>query len=137
MVKLAQNWPILKPKIPHFLGKLQEFSPLRARNFEKVHCIFHGNSLHCKGPILEGKFWAERMVVLRLSAPPGRLGQFWDHDFQKAFSDGTPHHINLFSLILCILVDQVGQSGQTLFLFFRLFKNLLIPFSCFPLVLDF
>ena len=50
-------------KIPHFLGKLQKFLPLRARNFEKVHCkgmIFHGNSLHCKGPILEGKFWAER-----------------------------------------------------------------------------
>ena len=63
-------------KIPHFLGKLQKFSPLRARNFEKVHCkgiIFHGNSLHCKGPILEGKFWAERMVVLRSSDPPGFL----------------------------------------------------------------
>ena len=63
-------------KIPHFLGKLQRFSPLRARNFEKVHCkgmIFHGNSLHCKGPILEAKFWAERMVVLRSSAPPGPL----------------------------------------------------------------
>ena len=61
-------------KIPHFLGKLQKFSPLRARNFEKVHCkgmIFHGNSLHCKGPILEAKFWAERMVVFRSSAPPG------------------------------------------------------------------
>ena len=64
-------------KIPHFLEKLQKFSPLRARNFAKVHCkdckgmIFHGNSLHCKGPILEGKFWAERMVVLRSSAPPG------------------------------------------------------------------
>ena len=60
-------------KISHFLGKLQKFSPLRARNFEKVHCkgmIFHGNSLHCKGPILEAKFWAERMVVLRSSAPP-------------------------------------------------------------------
>ena len=48
-------------KIPHFLGKLQKFLPLRARNFEK---------LHCKGMILEGKFWAERMVVLRSSAPP-------------------------------------------------------------------
>ena len=39
-------------KIPHFLGKLQKFSPLRARNFEKVHCmgiIFQGNSLHCNG----------------------------------------------------------------------------------------
>jgi len=47
-------------KIPHFL--------------EKVHgkgMIFHGNSLHCKGPILEAKFWAERMVVFRSSAPPG------------------------------------------------------------------
>ena len=45
-----------------------------ARNFEKVHCkgmIFHGNSLHRKGPILEAKFWAERMVVPRSSAPPG------------------------------------------------------------------
>ena len=59
-------------KIQHFLGKLQKFSPLRARNFEKVHCkcmIFHGTSLHCKGLILEGKFLAERMVVLRSSAP--------------------------------------------------------------------
>ena len=49
-------------KIPHFLRKLQKFSPLRARHFEQVHC---------KGPILEAKFWAERMVVLRSSAPPG------------------------------------------------------------------
>ena len=43
---------------------MQEFSPLRARKFEKLHCkgmIFHGNSLHCKGPILEAKFWAERV----------------------------------------------------------------------------
>ena len=31
--------------------------------------IFHGNSLHCKGPILDARFWAERMVVLRSSAP--------------------------------------------------------------------
>ena len=80
MVKLAQNWPISGQKfhIFHFLGKLQKFSPLRARNFEKVHCkgmIFHGNSLHCKGPILKGKFWAERMVVLRSSAPPGVYGK--------------------------------------------------------------
>ena len=45
-------------------------------NFEKVHCkgmIFHGNSLHSKGLILEAKFWAERMVVLRSSAPPPGL----------------------------------------------------------------
>ena len=57
-------------KIPNFLGKLQKFRP---NGREKVHCkgmIFHGNSLHCKGPILESKFWAERMVVLRSSAPP-------------------------------------------------------------------
>ena len=61
-------------KIQRLLGKLQKFLPLRAKNFEKVHCkgmIFHGNSLHCKGPILEAKFWAAPMVVLRSSAPPG------------------------------------------------------------------
>ena len=72
LVKLAQNWPILEQKL-HFLRKLQKSSPLRARNFEKVYCkgmIFHENSLHCKGPILEGKFWAERMVVFRSSDPP-------------------------------------------------------------------
>ena len=59
-------------KIPYFVGKLQKFSPLRTKNFEKVHkgMIFHGNSLHCKGPILGAKFWAERMVVLRSSDPP-------------------------------------------------------------------
>ena len=58
-------------KIPHFLGKLQKFSPLRARNFEKVHCkgmIFQGNSLHCNGLILEAKFWAERSFSDRV--PP-------------------------------------------------------------------
>ena len=32
--------------------------------------IFHKNSLHYKGPILEAKLFAERMVVLRSSAPP-------------------------------------------------------------------
>ena len=61
-------------KTSKFFGKLQKFSPLRARNYENLHCkgmIFHGNSLHSKGPILEAKFWAERMVVLRSSAPPG------------------------------------------------------------------
>ena len=55
----------------HFLEKLKKISPLRARKFEKVHykgMIFHRNSLHRKGPILEAKFWAERMVVLRSSA---------------------------------------------------------------------
>ena len=37
-----------------------------ATNFKKVHCtgmIFHGNSMHFKGPILEAKFWGERMVL--------------------------------------------------------------------------
>ena len=34
--------------------------------------IFHGNSMHCKGPTLEAKFRAERMVVLR-SGPPRRV----------------------------------------------------------------
>ena len=46
-------------KIPNFLGKLQKISPLRARNFEKMHCkgmSFHENSLHRKGAILEAKF---------------------------------------------------------------------------------
>ena len=53
-------------KNPHFLGRLQKFSPLRTRNFEKVHCkdmIFHRNSLHCKGSIRKQKF-------VRSSAPP-------------------------------------------------------------------
>ena len=56
-----------------FSWKIAKIFALRARNFEKVHCkgmIFHENSLHCKGPILKAKFWAERMVVLRSSAPP-------------------------------------------------------------------
>ena len=79
-------------KIPHFLGKLQKFSPLRAKNFEKLHCkgmIFHRNSLHFKGPILEVKFWAERMVVLRSSAPPGTVSWlvFTSND---AFVDARP-----------------------------------------------
>ena len=47
-------------KFLHFLGNLQ-----------KLCMISHGNALHYKGPILEGKFWAKRMVVLRSSAPPG------------------------------------------------------------------
>ena len=73
MIKLAQNWPILEKKFHILLENGKNFRPLRARNFEKVHCkdmIFHGNSLHRKGPILKAKFWAERMVVLRSSAPP-------------------------------------------------------------------
>ena len=41
--------------------------------------IFHGNSLHCKGPIL-AKFWAERMVILRSSAPSvlGAVSTTWE-----------------------------------------------------------
>ena len=77
LVKIGTKLANFGGKMPHLLGKLQKFSPLRARNFEKVHCkgmIFHGNSLHCKGPILEAKFWAERMVVLRSSAPPPGVG---------------------------------------------------------------
>ena len=72
-VENCEKGPIFFGKIPHFLGKLQKFLPfLRARNFEIVPCksiVFHGNSLHCKGPILEAKFWAESMVILRSSAP--------------------------------------------------------------------
>ena len=72
--KKKENCTELHCKGGKLLGKMQKFSPLRARSFEKVQCkgmIFHGNSLHCKGPILEGKFLAERMVVLRSSAPRG------------------------------------------------------------------
>ena len=68
----------------HFLGKLQKFSPLQARKFEKLHCkdmIFHGNPLHCKGPILEAKFWAERTVVLRSSAPSPTGEDSWRRTF--------------------------------------------------------
>ena len=68
LVKFAQKLPISPKfwsKIPHFLGKLQNFRPYE---------IFHGNSLHCEGPILKAKIWAELMVVLRSSAPsPGDL----------------------------------------------------------------
>ena len=49
--------------------------------------IFHGNSLHCKGPILEAKFWTERMVVLRSSAPSPWaeiLKMVYDADFKQA-----------------------------------------------------
>ena len=62
--KIGTKLANFRGKIPHFVGKLQKL--------KKVHCkgmIFHGNSLHCKGPVLEVKFWAERMVVLRSSAP--------------------------------------------------------------------
>ena len=66
--KICTKLANLGAKIPHFFGKLQKNFAL-----EKVHCkgmIFHRNSLHCKGPIVDGKFLAERMVVLRSSAPP-------------------------------------------------------------------
>ena len=56
--KIGTNVANFGENIPHFLGK--------------VHCegmIFLGNSLPCKGPILKGKFWAERIVVLKSSAP--------------------------------------------------------------------
>ena len=61
------------------------FALTRAGNFEKVYCkgmIFHGNSLHCKGPILEAKFWAERMLLLRSTAPSRDLTLPYQHYFR-------------------------------------------------------
>ena len=47
-------------------------------------------ALHCKGPILKTKFWAERTVVLRSSVPPlppgisvGHRGYWWDPKTRK------------------------------------------------------
>ena len=73
--KIGTKFANFGGKIPYFLGKTTKIFVL------KVHSkgmIFHGNSLHCKGPILEAKFRAERMVVLRSSAPPGFRSMFWE-----------------------------------------------------------
>ena len=43
--------------------------------------------LHCKGPILKTKFWAERTVVLRSSAPAlGKLliAKVYQEQYQKS-----------------------------------------------------
>ena len=55
--------------------------------------IFYGNSLHCKGPILEAKFWAERMVVLRSSASPapGQKLKKCSIYIQKERRNANPH----------------------------------------------
>ena len=72
--------------------------------------VFKENSLHCRGPILEAEFWAEGMVVLRPSAPPGVDSN--PFPFHAAFSARVYGYITALFLKLGINTKNVSQKKE-------------------------